>query len=99
MLLEMMVGDLERHYNIADQGGGWVSAFCVGDEAIPTNLKTYKVIEVAGKQKGLTTKPIAPPVETGKGQGSLATFARTARRGSEADTDATPHLQRKPRPI
>ena len=98
-LLEMAVRDLETHCSIADHGSGWVSPFCIGSEAIPMNLKTHKMIEVAGKQKGLTTKPAAPPVETGKDRGSLATFARTARRGSEADTDATPHLQRKHRTI
>ena len=48
-LLETVVRDLERHYSIADHGGGWVSAFCIGGEAVPMNLKTYETIEVAGK--------------------------------------------------
>ena len=99
VLLETAVRYLERHYSIADHGGSWVSAFCVGGEAIPTNLKTHKMIEVAGKQKGLTTKPAALLVEVGKDRGSLATCARTTWRRSEADTDATPHLRWKPRPI
>ena len=77
-LLETAVRDLERHYSIADHDGGWVSAFRVGDEAVPTNLKTHEMIEVAGKQKGLTMKPVVPPVETGKDRGSLATCSRTA---------------------
>ena len=61
-LLETVVRDLERHCSIADHGGGWVSAFHVGSEAIPMNLKTHEMIEATGKQKGLTTKPAAPPV-------------------------------------
>ena len=99
VLLETVVRDLERHCNIADHGGGWVSAFRVGSEAVSMNLKTHETIEVAGKQKGLTMKPTAPPVETGEGRGSLATCARTTRRRSKADTDATQHLRRKPGPI
>ena len=89
VLLETAVKDLERHYSIADHGGGWVSAFHVGGEAVPTNLKTHETIEVAGKQKGLTTKLAAPPVETGKDRGSLATCARAAvalRGGHRCDT-------------
>ena len=65
-LLETTARDLERHWSIAAHGGDWVSVFHIGGEAVPTNLKTHETIEVAGKQKGLTTKPVAPPVEIGK---------------------------------
>ena len=98
VLLETVVRDLERHCNIADHGGGWVSAFRVGSEAVLINLKTHKMIEVVGKQKGLTTKPATPPVEMRKDRGSLATCARTARRCSKADTDAMLYLWQKPGP-
>ena len=98
-LLKTAVRDLERHYSIADHGDGWVSVFHVCGEDVPTNLKTHETIEVAGKQKGLTMKPAAPPVEMGKDRGNLAMCARTARRRSKADTNATSHLERKPRPI
>ena len=40
---------LETHYSISDHDGGCVSMFCIGGEAISTNLKTHKTIEVAGK--------------------------------------------------
>ena len=80
VLLETAVRYLERHYSIADHGGSWVSAFCVGGEAIPTNLKTHKMIEVVGKQKGLTMKPAAQSVGTEKTRGTLATYACTGRR-------------------
>jgi len=98
-LLETAVRDLERHYSIVDHGDGWVCTFCIGGVAVLMNLKTHKMIEVVGKQKGLTTKPAAPSVEMGKDRGSLATYARNAWRCSEADTYATPHLWQKPRPI
>ena len=93
VLLEVAVRYRERHYSIADHGGGWVSTFRIGGEAVPTNLRARETIEVAGKQKGLTPKPAAPPVETGKDRGSLATCACIARRRFEADTNATLHLR------
>ena len=40
-LLKTAVRDLERHYSIADHGGGWVSTFCIDSEAIQTNLRAY----------------------------------------------------------
>ena len=98
-LLETAVGDLERHCSIADHGDGWVNVFRIGGKAIPMNLKTHETIEVAGKQKGLTMKLAAPPVEMGKDRGSLGTCARTTRRRFEADTDVTLHLRWKHRPI
>ena len=65
-LLETAVRDLERHYSIADHDGGWVSTSRIGGEAVPMNLKSHEMIKVTGKQNGLTMKPTAPPVETGK---------------------------------
>ena len=41
VLLETAVRYLERHYSIADHGGGWVSTFCIDSEAIQTNLRAY----------------------------------------------------------
>ena len=40
-LLETTARDPERHYSIADHGGGWVSTFCIDSEAIQTNLRAY----------------------------------------------------------
>ena len=65
-LLETAVRDLERHCSIADHGGNWVSAFHIGGKAILMNLKTHEMIEVAGLQKGLTMKPVVPPIEATK---------------------------------
>jgi len=98
-LLGTAARDPERHYSIADHGSDWVSTFCIGDKAVPMNLKTHETIAVARKQKGLTTKPAMPPIETKKDRGSLAMCARTTRWRSEADSNVTPHLRRKPRPI
>ena len=71
-LLETAIRDLERHCSTADHGGGYVSAFHIGGEAVPMSIKTHETIEVARKQKGLTKKLAAPPVEMGKDRGSLA---------------------------
>ena len=40
-LLGTAARDPERHYSIADHGGGWVSTFCIDSEAIQTNLRAY----------------------------------------------------------
>jgi hypothetical protein len=57
-------------------------AICDGSEAVPVILWPSEAIEASGKQKELTTKLYAQPIEAGKDQGGLAAYELVGRRCS-----------------
>ena len=59
-------------------------------------LRASEMMEALGKQKGITMKPAAQSAEEEGDRGTLATYARTTRRRSEADTDASARRRRTP---
>ena len=55
-------------------------------------------MEAMGKQEGITMKPAAQSIEEEGDRGTLATYARTVRRRSEADTATSAHRRHTPWP-